>query len=97
MIYKSESANEYEITGQGKQVKKHWQKRCCRSGNSVFISMVLLRIPAAVQPLTGIEGFIYQAGDGLGSAIHNLFFRDFAAMGSSLFDPHAKFLAHSAE
>ena len=30
----------------------------------VFISMVLLRIPTAVQPMTGIEGFKYQASDG---------------------------------
>ena len=29
-----------------------------------IISMVLLRIPTAVQPMTGIEGFRYQASDG---------------------------------
>ena len=33
--------------------------------------------------MTGIEGFKYQASDGLGSVIHTLFVRDFAAMGSS--------------
>ena len=32
---------------------------------SFFISMVLLRIPTAVQPMTGIEGFKYQASEGL--------------------------------
>ena len=31
----------------------------------IFISIVLLRIPTAVQPMTGIEGFKYQASDGL--------------------------------
>ena len=56
--------------------------------------MVLLRIPTAVQPMTGIEGFKYQASDGV---IYILFVRDFAAMGSSSFNPHAKFLVHSAE
>ena len=30
----------------------------------LFFSMVLFRIPAAVQPMTGIEGFKYQASDG---------------------------------
>ena len=29
-----------------------------------FISMVLLRIPTAVQPMPGIKGFKYQASDG---------------------------------
>ena len=29
----------------------------------IFISMVLLRILTAVQPITGIEGFKYQAND----------------------------------
>ena len=29
-----------------------------------IISMVLLRIPTAVQPVTGIEGFKYQASHG---------------------------------
>ena len=29
-----------------------------------FISMVLLRIPTAVQPMTGIKGFKYQVSDG---------------------------------
>ena len=51
-----------------------------------FISMVLLRIPTAVQPMAGIEGFKYQASDGQGSVIHTLFVRDFAAMGSSSFN-----------
>ena len=32
--------------------------------NEFFISMVLLRIPTPVQPMTGIEGFKYQASDG---------------------------------
>ena len=44
--------------------------------------MVLLRIPTAVQPMTGIEG---------------LFVRDFTAMGSSSFNPRAQFLVRSAE
>ena len=54
--------------------------------------MVLLRTPTAVQPMTGIEGFKYQASDGKGSVIHTLFVRDFVAMGISLFNPHAQFL-----
>ena len=29
-----------------------------------FISMVLLRIPTAVEPMIGIGGFKYQASDG---------------------------------
>ena len=29
-----------------------------------FIALVLLRIPTAVQPMTGIEGFKYQGSDG---------------------------------
>ena len=29
-----------------------------------FFSMISLRIPTAVQPMTGIEGFKYQASDG---------------------------------
>ena len=37
--------------------------------------MVLLRIPTAVQPMTGMEGFKYQA-----SVLHTLFVRDFAAI-----------------
>ena len=32
--------------------------------NEFFISMVLLRIPTPVQPMTGIEGFKYQASNG---------------------------------
>ena len=32
--------------------------------SNLFFSMVLLRIPTAVQPMTGIEGFKYQASDG---------------------------------
>ena len=59
--------------------------------------MVLLRIPTAVQPMTGIEGFKYQASGGQGSLINTVFARDFAAMGSSLFNPYAQFLVHSAE
>ena len=46
--------------------------------------MVLLRIPTAVQPMTGIEGFKYQA-------------IDFAAMGNSSFNPRVQFRVHSAE
>ena len=59
--------------------------------------MVLLRIPTAVQPIAGIEGFEYQASYGERSLIHTLFARDYAAMGSSSFNPHAQFLVHSAE
>ena len=59
--------------------------------------MVLLRIPTDVQPMTGIEGFKYQASDGKGSVIHTLFVREFAAMGSNSFNPHVEFLVHSAE
>ena len=55
--------------------------------------------------MTVIEGFKYQASDDQGSVIHTfkvwitqiIFVRDFAAMGSSSFNPHAKFLVHSAE
>ena len=47
--------------------------------------------------MTGIEGFKYQASDGKGSVIHTIFVRDFAAMGSSSFNPHAQLLVHSAE
>ena len=47
--------------------------------------MVSLRIPTAVQLMTGIERFKYQASDGYGCVIHTLFVRDFAAMGSSSF------------
>ena len=35
-----------------------------RQSKYSFISMVLLRIPTAVQPMTGIERFKYQASDG---------------------------------
>ena len=39
--------------------------------------------------MTGIEGYKYQASDGWGSVIHHtLVVRDFAAMGSSSFNPH---------
>ena len=58
--------------------------------------MVLLGIPTAMQPMPGIKGFEYQASDGYGRLIHNLFDRDFAAMGSSLFNLHTQFLVHSA-
>ena len=53
----------------------------------------------AVQPMRGIEGLRYRASGGLGSVIHyhTLFVRDFAAMGSSSFNPHAHFLVQSAE
>ena len=47
--------------------------------------------------LTKPEGFKYQASDGKGSAIHTLFAQDFAAVGSSSFNPHAQFPVHSAE
>ena len=47
--------------------------------------------------MTGIEGLEYQTSDGQGSVIHTLFVGDFAAMGSSSFNPHAHFLVHSAE
>ena len=40
-----------------------------------FTSKVLLRIPTAVQPTTGIEGFKYEA-----SVSHTLFVQFFAAM-----------------
>ena len=46
----------------------------------------MVEIPTAVQPMTGIEGFKYQASNGKGSVIHTLFIRDFAAMGSSSFN-----------
>ena len=59
--------------------------------------MVLLRIPTAVQPMTRIEGFKYQASDDQGSVIHTLSVRDFAAMGSSSFNPRVGFLVKSAE
>ena len=61
------------------------------------IPMVLLLIPTAVQPITGINGFKYQASDDSGNVIHSSFVRDFAAMGSFSFNPHAQFLVHSAE
>ena len=57
--------------------------------------MLLLRIPTAVQPMTGIEVFAYQASDG--SVFYTLFVRDLAAMGSSSFNPHVQFLVHSAD
>ena len=44
--------------------------KICSSYELFFISMVLLRIPTAVQPGTGIERFKYQASDGKGSVIH---------------------------
>ena len=47
--------------------------------------MVLLRIPTAVEPETGIEWF------------QTLFARDFATMGSSSLNPHAQFLVNLAE
>ena len=59
--------------------------------------MVLLGIPTAMQPMPGIKGFEYQASDGYGRLIHNLFDRDFAAMGSFSFNPHTLFLIYSAE
>ena len=49
--------------------------------------MVLLRIPAAEQPMAGIEGFEYRASDGLKSVNHTLFDRNFAAMGIQLSEP----------
>ena len=52
-----------------------------------FMSMVLLGIPTAVQQMTGIEGFNYQASS----------FRDFAAMDSSSFNPNAQFIVDLAE
>ena len=59
--------------------------------------MVLLPIPTAEQPMTGVEGFEYQAIDGKESVIHTLFVRDFATKDNSSFNPHAQFLVHSAE
>ena len=42
--------------------------------------MVLLQIPTAVQQITGVKGFKYQASDGQRSIFHTSFVRDFAAM-----------------
>ena len=53
--------------------------------------MVLLRIPTALQPMTGIEGLNYQSSDGRGSVIHTLFVRDFAAIAA----PHLTLMYNS--
>ena len=53
---------------------------------------ILLRIPTSAQPMTGIEGFKYQA-----SVFHNLFDRDLSAKGSFSFKPHAQFSMQSAD
>ena len=55
--------------------------------------MVLLRIPTAVQPMTGIEEFKYQASDGSANVI-NTYSSDTSLQWAA---PHAQFLVHSAE
>ena len=45
-------------------LKNERHKKIFKLKTLFFISIVLLRIPTAVQLMTGIEGFKYQASDG---------------------------------
>ena len=51
----------YERAPENEQVEKKTPVNPTLHSRDIFISMVLLRIPTAVQPMTGIEGFKYQA------------------------------------